>query len=91
MKLVYKPFAIIATLLGAKLGESAFKGVWSLLDDESPPTPTTADTSWSKMLIAAVLGGATTAGVAAAVDRAGAAWFHYLTGIWPGKESVDAD
>ncbi len=91
MKLLYKPFAIIAALLGAKLGESAFKSVWSKLDNESPPTPTTADASWAKVLLAAVLGGATTAGVGAAVDRAGAQWFHYLTGIWPGKESADKD
>jgi len=37
------------------------------------------------VVAAAALEAATMAGIGAAVDRAGARAFHYLTGIWPGE------
>jgi predicted DNA-binding transcriptional regulator YafY len=86
MRLLYKPFAIIAAIAGAKLGQSVFKSLWAKLDGAEPPRPTTAETSLSKVVGAAALEAATTAGVAAAVDRATARAFHHLTGIWPGKQ-----
>jgi hypothetical protein len=39
-----------------------------------------------KVVGAAALEAATMAGIAAAVDRASARVFHYLTGIWPAKK-----
>jgi hypothetical protein len=86
MKFLYKPFAIIASVIAARLGHSVFKQIWSQIDDERPPKPTTHDAKVPKVVAAAALEAATLAGVAAVVDRAGARAFEYLTGFWPGDE-----
>ena len=85
MKILYKPFGIIASLIGARIANSIFKLMWSRIDDESPPKPTSADVSFQKAVGAAALEAATMAAIGAAVDRASARTFHHLTGIWPGE------
>jgi Protein of unknown function (DUF4235) len=85
MKILYKPFGIIAGLVGAKIAHSIFKAVWARIDEEDPPNPTTEDASLPKVVGAAALEAATMAAVGAAVDRASARTFHHLTGIWPGE------
>jgi hypothetical protein len=89
MKLLYKPFALIAGVIGARIGESAFKAIWSKVDKADPPDPTTESASLAKVVGAKALEAATVAGVAAAVDRASARSFHYLFGIWPGKKDSE--
>ncbi len=84
MKILYKPFGIIAGLIGTRIANSVFKLIWSRIDDEAPPKATTADVSLPKVVGAAALEAATTAAIGAAADRAGARTFHHLTGIWPG-------
>ena len=86
MRILYKPFAIIASLIGARLGRTVFKSLWSKLDSAEPPAPTTGEASMPKVVGAAALEAATMAGVGAAIDRASAKTFHYLTGIWPAKK-----
>jgi predicted DNA-binding transcriptional regulator YafY len=86
MRMLYKPFAIIAGVVGARLGKRAFRGVWSRIDDREPPDATAAEASLPKVVGAAALEAATMAAIAAAVDRASARTFHYLTGIWPEKK-----
>jgi Protein of unknown function (DUF4235) len=91
MKFVYKPFALIAGVIGAKLGQSLFKAIWSKLDQsEAPPGPTTESASLPKVVGAKALEAATVAGVAAAVDRASARSFEYLTGFWPGSDGDES-
>jgi len=85
MKILYKPFGIIASLIGAKIANSVFKALWSRIDHEEPPSPTTAEASFPKVVGAAALEAATVAAISAAVDRAGARTFYHLTGIWPGE------
>ncbi|MBV9474383.1 MAG: DUF4235 domain-containing protein [Solirubrobacterales bacterium] len=87
MKLLYKPFALIAAVIGAKLGHSVFKSLWSAIDDAEPPKATTAEASLPKVVGAKALEAATVAGVAAAVDRVSARSFYHLTGIWPGERA----
>ncbi|HUA50404.1 MAG TPA: DUF4235 domain-containing protein [Solirubrobacteraceae bacterium] len=89
MKILYKPFAIIAGLIGARIAKAIFKTLWSRIDQEAPPKPTTAGASFPKVVGAAALEAATMAGVGAAVDRAGARTFHHLTGIWPGDKQKE--
>jgi hypothetical protein len=84
MRILYKPFAIIAALISARVGHGIFKQLWSRLDAGEPPRSRTPDATMTKVVTAAALEAATMAGIAAAVDRASAKWFHYLTGIWPG-------
>jgi Protein of unknown function (DUF4235) len=86
MKILYKPFAIIAGIISTRLGRSVFKQLWATIDEDEPPGPRTADANMTKVIGAAALKAATMASVAAAVDRASARWFHYLTGSWPGDE-----
>jgi hypothetical protein len=86
MKILYKPFGIIAGLIGARIARAVFKGLWARIDHDAPPKPTTEETSFPKVVGAAALEAATMAGIGAAVDRAGARFFHHLTGIWPGDK-----
>ena len=89
MRILYKPFAIIAGVIGSKLGKRAFQSLWSKIDDDEPPGATAPSASLAKVVGAAVLKAATLAGVAAAVDRVSAMCFHYLTGIWPGEKPAE--
>jgi Protein of unknown function (DUF4235) len=84
MKILYKPFGLIAALIAARIGKSVFKGLWSKIDDAEPPAPTAPNATLPKVVGAAALEAATMASVGAAVDRATARAFHHLTGIWPG-------
>jgi hypothetical protein len=86
MKILYKPFAIIASLVAAR---QAFKTVWARIDSADPPEATTPDATLPKVVAAAALEAATMAGIGAAVDRGSARVFHYLTGIWPGSKQED--
>jgi Protein of unknown function (DUF4235) len=86
MKILYKPFALIASVIGARVARSLFKALWSRIDHDEPPKPTTAEASLPKVVGAAALEAATMAAIGAAFDRASARTFHHLFGIWPGEE-----
>jgi hypothetical protein len=85
MKLLYKPFAIIAGLLAARVGQAIFKSLWAQIDDEPPPIPAAGHSSLGKVVGARALEGAVMAGSIAAVDGALARVFHHLVGGWPKK------
>jgi uncharacterized protein DUF4235 len=89
MKLIYKPFGLVLSLLAGFLAKKLFDVIWGLFDKEEPPEPKTLRASWPKVLAAAVVEGATFRATRAAVDRAGAKSFHRLTGIWPGEKEPD--
>jgi uncharacterized protein DUF4235 len=90
MKLLYKPFAIVAGIVGTKLGKRAFQSVWARIDDSpGPPAPTTGEASLVKVAGGAALQAATMAAIAAVVDRMSAQWFHYLIGAWPSKSPTE--
>ena len=63
--------------------------VWARIDEQPPPKPTTEETSFQKVVGAAVLEAAVMAGIGAVVERAGARAFHHLTGIWPGDKTPE--
>jgi hypothetical protein len=87
MKLLYKPFALISTLIGTRLARGMFKSMWARIDAADPPDPTTEDAGLGKVVGAAALEAATMAGVGAMADRAAARTFHYQTGYWPGPKT----
>jgi Protein of unknown function (DUF4235) len=91
MKLLYKPFAVIAAMIAARIGRSVFKRVWSRIDKADPPDPSTFGAPLPKVVGAAALEAATMAGIGAAADRASAKAFHHLTGIWPGDDADESD
>ncbi len=85
MKLLYKPFALVAKFVTGRLSRSLFKSLWGRIDDQPPPIPGAGDASTAKVVGAQALEGAVTAGTAAAVDRTFARAFHHLIGAWPEK------
>ncbi len=92
MKLLYKPFAIITSLISARVGRNAFRSLWSRIDEERPPRPTAGEGTLPKVVGAAALEAATMAAISAAASHSSARAFHYLTGVWPGaKSEKDSD
>jgi hypothetical protein len=87
MRLLYKPFAIVAGVIAARLGQSIFKSLWAKIDASDPPDATAPNGApLPKIVGAAALEAATLAGTKAAVNHASARSFHYLTGVWPGEK-----
>jgi hypothetical protein len=91
MGLIYKPFGILLGILGGILGRKAFDFVWTKVDDQEPPEPTTRQTTWGRVLAAAAVQGMIFRVVRTAVDRWGAQGWYYLTGAWPGEKRPDPD
>jgi hypothetical protein len=89
MKLFYKPFGIIFGILAGLVSKKIFEAVWGIFDKKEPPKPTTLQTTWPKVLGAAVVEGVTFKVTRAAVDRVGAKGFAHLTGIWPGEKQPE--
>ena len=85
LKLLYKPVAILAGIVGGLLSGLIFKRVWKVVGRKSDaPTPMDAERGWGEILLAAGLQGVICALVKAAVDRGAAEWTRKSTGIWPG-------
>ena len=91
MGLIYKPFGILLGILSGLAGRKVFEFVWTKIDDEEPPEPTTEETSWRRVLAVAALQGVIFRTVRVAVDRYGAIGWRYLTGVWPGEKRPELD
>jgi hypothetical protein len=86
VKLLYKPFGLIAGILAGIAAGAIFKRIWNLLaNDDETPDAKDKFRSWPEVIAAAAVQGAVFGGVKAAVDRLGATGFEQLTGVWPGK------
>jgi hypothetical protein len=86
MKLLYKPFGLLAGVLAGIVAGAIFKRIWALFaGEEDKPDATDEARGWVEVLTAAALEGAVFAGVKAAVERAGATGFARVTGTWPGE------
>jgi hypothetical protein len=86
--LLYKPFAIVAGIIGTRLGKRTFKALWRAIDSSPAPPPATAgEASLLKAAGGAALQAATIAAIAATVDRVSARAFRHLFGFWPSKAS----
>ncbi len=86
-KVLYKPLAMIISVLGGLLASAVFKQLWKAFghEDEAPEA-TAQGRSWREVLVSAGIQGAIFGLVKAAVDRGGAIGFRQVTGTWPGDE-----
>jgi Protein of unknown function (DUF4235) len=86
MKLLYKPFAVIAGIVAGKAAGKIFDGLWRLLARETKaPLALEQNRGWIGVILASTLKGAVFGGVRAIVDRAFATGYFRRTGVWPGK------
>jgi hypothetical protein len=89
MTLLYKPFAIVVSIVAGLVARRVFTAIWGMYEDVEPPEATTHQASWTKVVLSAGFQGFVTAATRATIDRLGAKSFHHLTGIWPGEETPD--
>ncbi|MGO4258176.1 DUF4235 domain-containing protein [Marmoricola sp. RAF53] len=86
-KILYRPWGLLASLLGGLVAGQVFQQVWKRLDPEAsddPPKPLQSEYRLRKVLAAAFIQGAIFAVVRAMIDRGGARAFERWTGEWPG-------
>jgi uncharacterized protein DUF4235 len=86
-KILYRPWGLVASLLGGLVAGQIFQQVWKRLDPQSPedpPTPLQSEFSLPKILAAALVQGAIFSAVRALINRGGARVFERWTGEWPG-------
>lgn len=86
MKLLYKPFGIVAGLVAGRAAGAIFRRLWAVAANETE-TPQAMEQyrRGTEVVAAAVLKGAVFGGVKAFVDRAFASEYFRQTGVWPGK------
>jgi hypothetical protein len=81
VKLLYRPFGFLVSIVGAILAGQVFNRLWR---GEDVPKPKEKDRSWGEVVGGAALHGAVYGGVKALVDRAGRTGYERATGTWPG-------
>jgi hypothetical protein len=91
VKIIYKPWGIVLGVIAGLLSRRLFETAWKVVDEEEPPEPTVAETTWPKVLGAASLKAVTFSVTRAAVDRLGAQTFRHLFGVWPGDARPEGD
>ena len=89
MKILFIPISLGGSLVAGALGTWLFGKVWEAFYDQEPPESEHLRTTWSKVLLSAVLRGAVFSGVRAAVDRGSRLAFMNVTGSWPGEQEPD--
>jgi hypothetical protein len=90
MKIVFTPVSIVLGLLAGMVGTKIFEKVWSLIDDEEPPSPEHREFSWPKMIMALVIEGAIFKVVKGLTDHGARNAFARATGTWPGEEKPES-
>jgi hypothetical protein len=85
MTLLYKPLALLFSVLGGIVAGAVFRQIWRRLSDEpDPPNATDSRYSWREVAAAAAAEGAIFGLVKSMIDRSGARAYQKLTGTWPG-------
>lgn len=86
IKVIYKPFGLLVSVLGGILAGTLFKRLWrAIAGEDDTPDAKDRDRGWGEIAAAAAIEGAVFGGVKALVDRAGATGFARATGAWPGN------
>jgi hypothetical protein len=91
VRFVFTPISIALALLAGIVGQKIFEKIWSLVDDEEPPSPEHRQFSWPKMVIALLVEGAIFRLVKGLTDHGARRTFAKATGTWPGEEAPERD
>jgi hypothetical protein len=84
VRILYKPWGVIAGVAGGIVAGRVFKQVWRLVrGEDQAPGATNPAHSWTEAALAAALQGAVFGGIKALVDRGAASGFAKATGTWP--------
>jgi hypothetical protein len=90
MKIVFTPISIVLGLLAGMVGTKIFEKVWSLVDEEEPPSPEHREFSWPKLIAALLVEGAIFRLVKGLTDHGARQTFARATGSWPGEERPES-
>jgi hypothetical protein len=90
MKFVFTPISVILGLIAGMIGSKIFEKIWSLVDDEEPPSPEHREFSWPKLIAALIVEGAIFKLVKGLTDHGARTTFAKATGSWPGEERPEA-
>jgi hypothetical protein len=92
VKLLYKPFAAFARIIGVTLGRRTFKAVWTEVGDPAQPSsPTAPEVGIWRAVSFAVLRAAMVATSITVLRRLSARLFHHLFGVWPEESTKSED
>lgn len=86
-KILYRPWGLVASILGGLIAGQIFQQLWKGVDPDSsddPPKPLESEYTLRKVLVAALIQGAIFSVVRALINRGGARVFERWTGEWPG-------
>jgi hypothetical protein len=89
VKIVFTPVSVVLGLIAGIIGQKIFEKLWSVVDDQEPPSPEHREFSWPKLLAALLLEGAIFRLVKGITDHGARRAFAKATGTWPGEEAPE--
>ncbi len=89
MKIVFTPVSVILGLIAGIIGQKIFEKLWSVVDDQEPPSPEHREFSWPKLVAALLVEGAIFRLVKGLTDHGARRAFAKATGTWPGEEAPE--
>jgi Protein of unknown function (DUF4235) len=89
VKIVFTPVSVVLGLIAGIIGQKIFEKLWSLVDDQEPPSPEHREFSWPKLLAALLVEGAIFRLVKGITDHGARRAFAKATGTWPGEEAPE--
>jgi Protein of unknown function (DUF4235) len=89
MKIVFTPVSLVLGLIAGIIGQTIFEKLWSLVDDQEPPSPEHREFAWPKLVGALLVEGAIFRLVKGLTDHGARRSFAKATGTWPGEEAPE--
>jgi hypothetical protein len=91
MKLLFKPFGLVAGLVASRAAAAIFDQVWQRVDGGDLPSADVREDPAGRAIAAAALQAAIFAGTSAAASRYGMHVFEHTFGTWPGDRRDDQE
>jgi hypothetical protein len=91
IKLLFRPFSILAGVLAGLTSKKTFDFLWRRIDRRPPPRPDEREASTAKLAAALLLEGAVFRVVKGLIDHGARRSFLRLTGRWPGEKRAKPD